>query len=80
MTPKIRERILNIGLAIISGASVAYLTFALNTSEGKSVRIQKELQEKAPYEYVNRQDDQLQKNFDDYKSEHKVESEKMLVF
>ena len=69
MTPKVKERTINIGLYLLSGAIVAYFTYSLNTGEGRSVRIQSELKEKAPYEYVDKQDAVVQKNLDDFKVE-----------
>jgi len=73
MVPKIKERWINTGLAVLSGALVAFLAFTLSSSEGRTIRINDKLEEKAPYGYVDDQDAALQKNLDDYKDDHQIQ-------
>ena len=73
MTPKIKERWVNTGLAVLSGAVVAFLAFFLSSSEGRTIRINDKLEEKAPYEYVDDHDAIVQKNLDDYKDDHQIQ-------
>ena len=71
MTSKIRERLLNGFISVITvlvGVSVA---FALSSGEGKSIRVERELKEKADLKYVDKQDAVIQNNLDTYKADHK---------
>lgn len=70
MTGKIRERLLNALISIVTSAGAVVLSFALFASNAKSIGINKELDEKAPYDYVNMQDAELEKDLDDYRTEH----------
>ena len=72
MTPKIKERWVNTGLAVLSGAAVAFLAFFLSTSEGRTIRIKDKLEEKAPYGYVDDRDNEIRHDFSSYKTEHVV--------
>ena len=70
MTTKIKERLLNVGLAILSGGIISFLGFTFASGEGKSIRVNQELKEKADIEYVDKQDEALEKDLDTYKAEH----------
>jgi hypothetical protein len=72
MVPRIKERWLNLTGAILAGAVVAFLSQALSTSEGKTLRVNQELKEKADIEYVDQQDAALEKDLDDFKDDHVV--------
>ncbi len=56
MVPKIKERWINTGLAIFSGAAVAFFMFFLNSTAGRSLRMRNELNKKANTEWVKEQD------------------------
>jgi len=73
MVPKIKERWINTGLAVLSGAVVAFLAFTLSSSEGRTIRINEKLEERPKFEYVNAHDAIIQKNLDDYKDDHQIQ-------
>lgn len=64
MVPKIKERWINAGFAILSGACVAFLVFFMNSSEGRSIRLKNELNSKANTEWVKEQDSVIQANIE----------------
>lgn len=73
MTPKIKDRWISAGVAALSGGVVAVLAFTLSSTEGRTIRINDKLEEKAPYEYVDKRDAALEKNLDDYKNDHQIQ-------
>lgn len=73
MTPKIKDRWINSGIYILSGGAVALLTFFLSHSEGRTIRIDEELQERPKFEYVDKQDDAVKKIIYDYKNDHQIQ-------
>ena len=72
MTPKIKERWVNTGLAVLSGAVVAFLAFFLSSSEGRTLRINEKLEQRPKFEYVDKQDAAMKYDFITYKEEHVV--------
>ena len=72
MTTKIKERLLNVGLAILSGGIISFLGFTFASGEGKTIRVNQELKEKANIEYVDRQDAALEQDLNNYKADHVV--------
>jgi hypothetical protein len=73
MTPKVKERLLNAGIAVLSGAVVASFAFFMNSSEARSLRLNKELKNKADAEWVKEQDAVIQKNLDNYVEMHTIQ-------
>lgn len=69
MTPKIRERLLNLGVSALTAFMAVFISFSLFSGDAKNIRINDKLEKKAPYEYVDKQDAFIQKNIDDYKVE-----------
>lgn len=73
MTTKIKERLLNASISALTAGGAVVLAFTLSSGETKDINIEKELKEKAPYEYVNTHDAIIQKNLDDYKDDHQIQ-------
>ncbi len=73
MTPKVKERILQTVVSALTAGGTVILAFALSSGETKEINIQKVLKEKAPYEYVDSQDNAIRESINDYKDTHVVQ-------
>jgi len=73
MTQKVKERLLNASISALTAGGAVVLAFTLSTGETKGLNIQKELKEKAPYEYVDNQDDAVKQIIYDYKTDHQTQ-------
>ncbi len=73
MTIKVKERLINIGISFVTAFGAVFLSFALFTGDAKTVKLNNELENKAPYEYVNNRDAALQKNIDDNKADNQAD-------
>ena len=69
MTPKIKERLLNWGVSALTAFTAVFISFTLFSGDAKDTRINDKLEQKAPYDYVDKQDATIQKNLDDFKVE-----------
>jgi hypothetical protein len=73
MTPKIKDRWINGFVAAITGGLVAFFTWGLSSSEGRTIRINNKLNDKADVTYVDKQDDAVKKIIYDYKTDHQIQ-------
>lgn len=73
MTEKGKERFINWGISFVTALSAVILGFSMSSSEGKSIRIEEELEERPKFDYVDKQDAAVQKNLDDYKHDHQYQ-------
>ncbi|GAG45682.1 unnamed protein product, partial [marine sediment metagenome] len=51
---------------------ISFLGFTFASGEGKSIRVNQELKEKANIEYVDQRDAALEKDLDTYKADHVI--------
>ena len=72
MTQRIRDRLLNALVSALTAGGAVVLAFTLSSGETKDSNIQEELKEKAPYEYVDSQDNAIRESISDDKQEHDV--------
>ena len=70
MTPRVKERFLNALISALTAGGAVVLAFTLSSGEAKDNNIQEELKEKAPYEYVDSQDDAIRESISDDKEQH----------
>jgi hypothetical protein len=59
MVPKIKERLLNAGVSCVTAFGAVFIAFALNSGSSRTVQINKELKQKAPFDYVDARDSEL---------------------
>lgn len=75
MTPKIKERLLNLGVSALTAFTAVFLSFALFSNNDKNVRIDDRLEDKASYDYVDQQDNIIKGDFNAYKIEHAIDTD-----
>lgn len=71
MTPKIKERFVNCLISALTAFGAVILAFALTSSDNKETNLKKELKEKATYQYVDKQDEAIKDDINQYKVDHR---------
>lgn len=70
MTPRIKERWINAGISFVTVIGGVVLAFTLTSGENRALRINNNLGKKADLEYVDKQDDALEKKIDKNEVDH----------
>ena len=73
MTTKLRERLVNLGITVLTSFGAVFLSFALFSGESSSLRIDSEIKKKADIDYVDSRDREIKEDLSTYKVEHQIQ-------
>ena len=73
MTSKIKERLINLTITVVTSFGAVFLSFSLFAGDASSVRLDKEIKEKADIEYVDKQDESIRDELHIYEDQHQIQ-------
>jgi len=59
MTNKLKERLFNLAVTVVTSFGAVFLSFALFSGEASNLKLDNEIKQKADIEYVNSQDEKI---------------------